>query len=155
VIVLAGSYAETGKFADQLNERGIFHVVNRDKIRGLNPGVVHILPSFYDRRDFHALNAELERMKRNGAALQLIEWRKVDGRFVKADDVDVYREQVEPAVNPKKTPKPKTAISSPVTADITGVQADQLSGLRLMNEPKPAATDDDDFWAAIGASEAS
>lgn len=156
MIVLSGSYAETGKFADQENLRGIFHIVNRDAIRGLNPGVVHILPSFYQRRDFHAVNVELERMKRNGAALEVIDWAKTPGgEYVKANEVDAYAHAFdEPAVNPQKS---KSAISPPVTADITGVQADQLSGLRLMNEPavEPPVANDDDFFAMLDSTEGS
>lgn len=153
MIVLSSSYAETGKFADQENLRGIFHINNRDAIRGLNPGVVHILPSYYDRRDFHSVNAELERMKRNGAALEVIEWERYPGGvFARADGAGVPEDayDVDPPVNPQKS---EPAISPPFIdeqpwpasneAVIEDVQASQLAALSAA----PAA--DDDFFAML------
>ena len=64
-LVLSGSFQETRRFAQQEKlGHGIRHITSRETMTGLRPNSIHILPSFYTRRDRHALAAELKHVQR-------------------------------------------------------------------------------------------
>ncbi len=75
-VILAGSIGEHNKFASQEGIRGAWHIVNRDRLRGLRPQVIHILPSYFARRDRHAIEAELRHIRRRSKPQEIL-WVKV------------------------------------------------------------------------------
>lgn len=105
-IVLSNSFQETSAFASQEGLKGIFHVTNRDRIKGLRPRRIHVLPSYSARRDKHAVNAVVATMQRQNRELQLIDYDLVkteEGkRWVPAADAEAAREAARAAHEAKE-----------------------------------------------------
>ena len=98
-LVLSGSFQETRRFAQQEKlGHGIRHITSRETMTGLRPNSIHILPSYFARRDVHALNAELKHVQRRV-------------RHVKPIVYDYDRETK--AWTPKQESAPATQAASP------------------------------------------
>lgn len=110
ITVLAGSYQETAAFARQMGlGYGIRHVVNAKTLSGARPREIHVLPSFYRRRDFHAVNMMLKRIERKWSGVKRIEYEMTAaGTYVVASPGGFPLEvPVEPApAAPDATPAP-------------------------------------------------
>lgn len=82
-LVLSGSYTETSRFASQHKlGYGVRHIVSAEGLAGRRPTSIHILPSYYDRRDIHATNAALKKLRRRVAHITPIEYDQIDGVWV-------------------------------------------------------------------------
>lgn len=82
-LVLSGSYTETSRFASQHKlGYGVRHIVSAEGLAGRRPTSIHILPSYYDRRDIHATNAALKKLRRRVAHITPIEYDRIDGVWV-------------------------------------------------------------------------
>lgn len=168
IIVIAGSFAETAAFARQQGMRNVSHVVNRDKIKGLRPTTVHLLPGYWKRRDIHAINVELANFKRMRPPAEFVEWVKNAGVLVRTDEVSGSDE--EPWT--PEIPDGENALESSPTEKIAETQAAQVSALTQIADLEAAgrvdvlqamsdeleeepADDIDDFWSMIDSAEES
>lgn len=103
-LVLSGSYTETSRFASQHKlGYGVRHIVSAEGLAGRRPTSIHILPSYYDRRDIHATNAALKKLRRRVAHITPIEYDRIDGVWVVKGAV---AESVQESETPAETPAP-------------------------------------------------
>lgn len=121
VTVLAGSYQETNAFARQKGlGYGVRHIVNAKTLEGARPTEIHVLPSFYTRRDFHAVNAMLKRVVRKAHQPRRIEYElQRTGIYVVASEAKNSLEATKSA-EPPAPADPKVdrvnALSAPDTS---------------------------------------
>lgn len=75
IIVLSGKHTDTAAFKKQAGlPTTVRHIVNRDSLPPF-ARTLHVLPSFYDRRDVHAVEAQLRRLSRKvPGGLKRLEW---------------------------------------------------------------------------------
>lgn len=106
VLVLSGNNKDTQSFITQEGlGSSVRHVVNKESIpSGITILTIHVLPSYYDRRDYHAVQENVTRVIRRCHDVQVLDYVLVEDEWVQRDlDVGV----TEPAPEPKQKPKAK------------------------------------------------
>lgn len=93
VVVLSGKYAETKRFVAAMNlPPHTPHIVNADRLRGIGgrdfATEVHILPSYFERRDQGAIENMLRGAERRGNVARRFWSQAPDGRWL-ADGGDL------------------------------------------------------------------
>jgi hypothetical protein len=153
ITVLAGSYKETNAFARQKGLGfGIRHIVSARTLEGARPTEIHVLPSFYARRDFHAVNATLKRVVRKVHDPKRVEYELTDdGEYVVASAPEIAlgepevvkskpKPRAKPALKPRAKPKTKAEPKTPrVNAVVEDTSADAVPGQIAIDELAPDA----------------
>lgn len=130
-IVLSKSFQETNAFMRQKGlGYGPRHVVNKDSLRGSTPTEIHVLPSFYERRDIHAVEAALARAVRKSHNCTRIEYEKspVSGTWIVASDSEKL---VDPPVNPEPA---KPDVFGADTEPVVDTSKDAVPGQTSLSE---------------------
>lgn len=159
ITVLAGSHQETNAFARQKGlGYGVRHIVSARTLEGARPRELHVLPSFYKRRDVHAINATLKRVMRRSPGCRRIEYELLDsGVYVVASGVEAALEAPDappaPAARePKAKVDPKKARVNAVSGADTS--KDAVPGQLAIEDLAPDAPPVAEFADAEAAHEA-
>lgn len=109
IVVLSGKYAETKRFVKATNlPPHTPHIVNADRLRGIGSPrwrtEVHILPSYYDRRDLASIERMLKRAERFGEVVRY-EWIDDHGVWTPAGGMTSFPNGELYASAPPKTPE--------------------------------------------------
>lgn len=164
-LVLSGSYTETNRFAQQKNlGYGIRHVVSASNLDGRRPTSIHILPSYHERRDIHAVRAAMKHVERRVRHIPVLEYVLEDGVYSTIDELadefvdpglpDTPDQEVSVVESADMAPSPTFAPdeSKDAVPGQTGIEehilAAENEGLAVPSEPvevapEPVATGDE------------
>lgn len=137
-IVLSASRQESAKFIAQEGlGSAARHVVSKDTLPYPNSvSDIHILPSYRDRRDYHAVESALRHLKRKAHDVREFKWvRTPDGDFVRAD-VPRQADPIEDAPDPasiedtsKDAVPGQLSIETVTPAEVQAAQLDALKSI--------------------------
>lgn len=137
-VVLTGSFPETAKFARAKGLRNIRHIVDRDALAAMNTfmvDVVHVLPSFYDRRDVHTLEDDLKRTDRQFVGFKRIEWTREQLAELYGPPKENFAIDTSPDAVPGQLSIDEALTTAAVAIEV--VQDTQLAALKSIAPPAP------------------
>jgi hypothetical protein len=143
IIVLAGSYRETMRFAEQKGLRRVRFITGASMLRGMRSSEVHVLPGGRMRPDRFAISAEL----RHRRGLTRIDYVDHEGEFLTQDEIDQrarFRAAIDgvnarTAAREAASVKPKRKTRAKVTTKAPEAAGDKpaIAASVLVDKPGP------------------